>query len=162
MGELAERLDRIRVRANAPGVDLEAELRERSQVTLTFGESVYEFIDERFLERALAGLARRLYTGWVRQYREAISTTNLNVEPNDQHDFAFEEEVRAVEASAESGDGRIAISTVGMQDFSATIRRGTVRELSEREFVARVAEVTPRLIQHFQAKVAELKVRYYG
>nr|WP_218862114.1 hypothetical protein [Actinopolyspora biskrensis] len=159
---MAERLDRIRVRANAPGVDLEAELRDRNQVTLTFGESVYEFIDERFLERALAGLARRLYTGWVRQYREAISTTNLNIEPNDQHDFAFEEEMHAVEASAESSDGRVTISTVGMQEFSVSIRRGTVRELSEREFVARATEVVPRLIQHFQAQVAELKVRYYG
>ncbi|MBA8824737.1 hypothetical protein FHX42_002084 [Saccharopolyspora lacisalsi] len=63
-------------------------------------------------------------------------------------------------ASAREGAG--GISTVGMRDFSATIRPGTVRELSEREFVARVAEVTPRLIQHFQAQVAELKVRYYG
>ncbi|MGJ7908273.1 hypothetical protein ACOQFL_17560 [Actinopolyspora sp. H202] len=143
-------------------MELEAELRDRSQVTLEFGESVYEFIDERFLERALTGLARRLYTGWVKQYREAISTTNLNIEPNDQHDSEFEEEMRVVEASVESGDGRIAVSTVGMQDFSATIHPGTVRELSEREFVARVAEVTPALIQRFQAKVAELKVRYYG
>ncbi|ASU80483.1 hypothetical protein CDG81_21880 [Actinopolyspora erythraea] len=162
MGELAERLDRIRVRASAPGVDLEAELRNRSEVTLTFGESAYEFVDERFLERALAGLARRLYTGWVRQYREAISTTNLNIEPNDQHDTDFEAEMRAVEVSVESDDGRITISTVGMQDFNASIRRGTVRELSEREFVSRVAELTPRLIQRFQAEVAELKVRYYG
>ncbi|GAB2744387.1 hypothetical protein GCM10027174_17620 [Salinifilum aidingensis] len=162
MGELAERLDNIRVRASAPGVELDAELRNQREVALTFGESVYEFIDERYLERALAGLARRLYTGWLRQYKEAISTTNLNVEPNDQHDFNFEEDVRAVEASAESSDGRITLATVGMQEFTASLRPGTVRQLSEREFVARVAEVAPLLIERYQAHVAELKVRYYG
>ncbi|WP_232376532.1 hypothetical protein [Amycolatopsis aidingensis] len=103
MGELAERLDNIRVRVSAPGTDIEAELRNRTEFTLSFGESVYEFIDERALERALASLARLLYAGWQRQYREAISDTALNIDPEDQHDLDFRDESRAASpAMAES------------------------------------------------------------
>lgn len=45
-----------------------------------------------------------------------------------------------------------------MQAECANIKRGTVRE---HEFVARVAEAAPLLIEDYVAKVAELKVRYY-
>ncbi|TCP50841.1 hypothetical protein EV191_107105 [Tamaricihabitans halophyticus] len=162
MGQLAERLNGIRVHAAAPGIDLEGELRNRTEITLSFGESVYEFVNEAALERALASLARLLYTGWLRQYREAISTTNLNIYPNDQHDFNFRDEADAVEASGESSDRRITLSTVGMRSFSAEIQRGTVRELSERGFIANIAEAAPRLIEDYRAKVTDIKRRYYG
>lgn len=162
MGELAERLDNIRVRANAPGMDIEAELRNRSEFTLSFGASVYEFIDEDALERALASLARLLYVGWQRQYREAIAETALDIEPDDGHDFRFQEESRVIESCGESGDGRVALSAVGMDEFTARIKRGTVRELSEGEFAARTAEAATLLVEDYQAKMAELKVRYYG
>lgn len=162
LGELADRIDNIRVRTRAPGVDIEAELLNRSQVLFEFGESVYEFIDENALKRALEDLARLLCAGWQRKYLEAVNETDLGIEPNDRHDFNFREEVRSVEASGESSDGRVVLSTVGMQEFSAEIKRGTVRELREAEFVARIAEVAPLLIENFRGKVDELKVRYYG
>ena len=162
MGDLAERLDGIQVRVSAPGADIEAELRGRSELRLTFGESVYEFSDERALERTLASLARLLYTGWARQYQEAIAETNLTSGPRDQHDLNYQEEVREIEASGESGDGRVALSTVGMGDFAAQIKRGTVRELEEDEFAAQVGEAATLLLGSYQAQVNELKLRYYG
>lgn len=162
MGELADRLDRIRVRVRAPGTDIEAELRNRNEFALSFGEGVYEFIDERALERALASLARLLYAGWQRQYREAISDTRLNIDPEDQHDFNFQEESRAVESHGESGDGRVALSAVGMDEFTARIKPGTLRELREGEFTALVTEAAARLLENYQATMNELKVRFYG
>lgn len=162
MVELAERLDNIRVRTRAPGVDIEGELRNRAEITLEFGESVYEFIDERALEQALGALARLLHAGWQRQYREAINETDLDIDPNDRHDFNFQEEANSVEVSGESGDARVVLSTVGMQEFSAKIERGTVRKLREREFVARVTEAATVMIEEYRAQVDQLKVRYYG
>lgn len=162
MGELAEKLDNIRVRTRAPGIDLEAELRNRNEITIEFGESVYEFLDERGLERALGGLAKLLWAGWQRQYREAINETNLNIDPKDQHDINFREEVNALEASGESADGAVYLETVGMVEFVAEIERGTLRELDEDEFAARVREAAPLMIADFQAKLTEVKLRYYG
>ena len=161
MSGLAEQLDGIRVRASTSGGDIRAELSNRREVSISFEEGVYGFISETALEAALSRLARQLYTGWVRQYQAAISTTHLDGEPKDQHHLNFQDEVRAVQVSVESSDGRISLSTVGMQDFTAKVRRGTVRELSEGEFTARVAEVAPQLIRQYQAKVLELKGRYY-
>ncbi|ASU80609.1 hypothetical protein CDG81_22670 [Actinopolyspora erythraea] len=162
MGELAERLDNIRVRASAPGMDVHAELRDRTEFSLSFGESVYEFADERALERALASVARLLYAGWQRQYQDAISWTNLDTEPRDQHDFDFQAACRAVESYGESSDGRFALSAVGMDEFTARIKRGSLRELREEEFAARVVEAATVLVRDYQAKTTELKWRYYG
>ena len=162
MGRLAERLDNIRVRVRAPGADIEAELSARNTITLSFGESVYEFIRERYLEHALASLARLLFAAWLREYRAAIADTGLNIDPKDQHDLNFRDERQEIRSSGESSDGRITLSTVGMNDFTARITRGTVRDLREREFVALVEEAAAALLADYRAQVRELKKRYYG
>lgn len=162
MGYLAERLDKIRVRVRAPGTEIEAELSSRNNITLSFGESVYAFISERYLEHALASVARLLFVGWLREYRAVIDDTELNIDPKDQHDLNFRDERREIESSGESSDGRVRLSVIGMNDFTARIQRGTVRELREREFVARVREASTALIGDYRAQVRELKKRYYG
>lgn len=162
MGELADRLDSARVRAKPPGIDIEIELLNRSEFALSFGESVYEFIDQGALERGLASVARLLYTGWVRQYQAAIAETNLDTDPKDQHDFNFREEVRAIESYGESSDGRVAFSAVGMDDFTTQIKRGALRELDEREFAARASEAATLLVEDYLAQTTVLKMRYYG
>ncbi|WP_328607310.1 hypothetical protein OG943_46825 [Amycolatopsis sp. NBC_00345] len=159
--DLAERLDGIRVRVRAPGTEIEAELRQRTGITLSFGESVYEFIDELALERALAGIARLLWAGWQRRYRAAIEETNLNIDADDMRDWNFFTDRAKVEAAGESSDERITITAVGMEDFSVHIEPGTVREISEDQFSAGAAEAATKLIQDFQVKVDELKKRYY-
>jgi hypothetical protein len=160
MGRLAERLDNIRVQVRAPGAEIQAELSSRNIITLSFGESVYAFISERYLEHALASLARLLFAGWVREHRAAIADTGLNIDPKDQHDLRFRDERQEIRSSGESSDGRVRLSAVGMDDFTVRIKRGTVRELREREFVARVGEAASALLADYRAQVRELKKRY--
>lgn len=162
VGELADRLDRIRVRANPPGMDVEAELRNRNEFTLSFAESVYEFIDQNALERGLANIARLLYAGWVRQYQDAIAETNVDTDPKDQHDLNFRDEARTIESQGESSDGRVSFSAVGMDDFTARIKQGTLRELDEREFAGRASEAATLLVDDYMAQTTVLKMRYYG
>ncbi|WP_020499007.1 hypothetical protein [Sciscionella marina] len=162
MVDLAERLDDIRVHARAPGTEIEAELRDRGAVKLTFGESIYDFISESALESALVGIARMLWTGWQRQYQLAIDETDLNIDANDRHDLNFFAERDEIESTGTSGDERISISAVGMQNFSVRVKPGTVREISEDEFSAGAAEAATRLVQDYQDKVDELKKRYFG
>jgi hypothetical protein len=162
MGRLADRLDGIRVRVRAPGTEIEAELRNRTDITITFGESVYDFVDERGLERSLAALARLVYAGWLRQYRAAIDDSALDITPRDDRDGKFLGERAKIEASGRSGDGRITLTCVGMQDISVEILPGTVRELTEAEFTARAKEAVTTLIQDYLAKVRALRKRCYG
>jgi hypothetical protein len=162
MGRLADRLDGIRVRVRAPGTDIEAELRNRTNITITFGESVYDFADERGLERSLAALARLVYAGWLRQYRAAIDESALDVTPRDERDHEFLDERSKIEAGGKSSDGRISFTCVGMQEISAEIVPGTVRELAEEQFAARAEEAVTILIQDYLAKVSALRKRFYG
>ena len=162
MGRLADRLSGVRVRASAPGADIDAELRDRTSITMSFGESVYEFIGKEALERALAALARSLWAGWQRQYLAAIDETDLNIEANDQHDLNFFAERDTVQAAGTSADGRITITVTGMRNFAVRITPGTTREISEDAFSAGAAQAATRLIHDYTAKVNELKKRYYG
>jgi hypothetical protein len=162
MSSLAERLDNIRLRVRVPGTEIEAELRNRKDVTISFGESVYAFLNERSLEQYLATLARLFYVGWVREYRAAISGTSIVVgEPESQQDRDFLEARSQMESAGASSDGRITISAIGMQDPEVHIVPGTLRELSEEQFVARTKEAVIALAEDYQAKIRELKVRFF-
>jgi hypothetical protein len=162
MGQLADRLDGIRVRVQVPGTEIRAELRNRNDVSIWFGESVYEFLDERGLEGYLVSLARLLYAAWLREYRAAIAASTLDVDPHDERDYEFLEARAKIESSGSSAGGRIAFAATGMQNMSATITRGTLRELTENQFTARAKEAVTALIQDHLAKVRELKTRFYG
>ncbi|MBN9745993.1 hypothetical protein DMP23_33760 [Amycolatopsis sp. A1MSW2902] len=161
MPDLAERLDGIQVRVRAPGAEIEAELRRRTDITVSFGESVYDFIDESALETALASLARLLWAGWQRQYRAAIDETGLNIDVDDLRDSHFFTDRANVEAVGASAGERVAISAVGMENFSVAIKPGTVREIPEDQFSVDVSVAAAKLIQDFQDQVDELKKRYY-
>lgn len=161
MADLAEKLDGIRVHVRAPGTEIEAELRQRTGITLSFGESVYGFINESALERVLASTARLLWAGWQRQYRAAIDETGLNIDIDDLRDSNFFADRAKVEAIGESNDNRIMITAIGMENFSVHIKPGTVREISEDQFAASASEVAMKLIWDFQFKVDDLKKRYY-
>ena len=162
MGQLAERLDSIHVRVRAPGTEIEAELRNGTDITISFGEGVYEFLNESGLERHLASLARLLYAAWLRQYRAAIDDSALDIAPHDDRDHEFLRERSQLESAGASGDGRITFSAVGMRDISVRIVPGTVWQLTEDQFAARTKEAVALLVQDYRAKVRQLKIRYYA
>jgi hypothetical protein len=157
---LGERLDGIHIRVRVPGTEIEAELRDRTNVTIHFGRSVYEWLNEPHLEHYLATLARLLYTEWVRQYRAALSGSAVEVDvARHQEFFAAREQLTA---SGRSADGRVTISATGMQDFHVRIAPGTVRELGEREFVASTTGAVAAFLADQRAKIGELKERCFG
>jgi hypothetical protein len=68
MGELADRIDRMRVRASTPDGGITAELRDRDQLSLTFREGLYPLLDDAGLGRRLAVLANLLWVARTREY----------------------------------------------------------------------------------------------
>ncbi len=49
-----------------------------------------------------------------------------------------------------------------MDEFTARIKPGSLRELRETEFAARASEAAARLLEDYQKQMDELKLRYYG
>ncbi|PXX53403.1 hypothetical protein DFR70_12714 [Nocardia tenerifensis] len=161
MADLAERLNDLRVHVRAPRAEIEAELRGHTGVTFSFGESVYGLADESRLALAMEAVGRLLRVGWVRQYREALDGTGLYTDSNDPQNLTFFADRANIVSVAESSDGRITISSSGMDSFSVDIKPGTVYELSADEFCASASEAATKLAQDFLAKVQELKKQHY-
>ncbi|MFF3228908.1 hypothetical protein ACFYV7_39395 [Nocardia suismassiliense] len=159
--DLATRLDNIRVRVRAPTAEIEAELYQRTAIRLSFGRRVYASMHESELEEVLARIAKLLWVGWQREYRRALEYTTLVIDADDSTDLKFFADRDSTEATGESNDQRITVSTVGMKDFSVRISPETIYQLSESQFSASVSEAAANLIQDFQTKVDEVKKRYY-
>jgi hypothetical protein len=164
MTSLGDRLDAIHLRVRVPGTDIEAELRDRGTVTISFGEGGYQWLSERDLERYMANLARLLYTAWVRAYRDNLSEAFRSAldDPPDQQEQDFLDARAQLHEHGASGDGRITISAVDMHDITVRIVPGTLRALSEHEFAADTTEAVTALLADRRAKVRELKMRYFG
>jgi hypothetical protein len=164
MTSLGDRLDAIHLRVRVPGTDIEAELRDRTDVTISFGDGGYQWLSERDLERYMASLARLLYTAWVRAYRDALPEAFLSAmdDPPDRQEQDFLAARAELREHGASGDGRITISAVDMHDVTVRITRGTSQALSEREFAADTREAVTALLADRRAKVRELKMRYFA
>jgi hypothetical protein len=161
---LGDRLDAIHLKVRVPGTDIEAVLRDRTDVTISFGDGGYQWLAERDLEHHMASLARLLYTAWVRAYHAALPDAFLSAmdAPSDQREQDFLEARAQLREHGASGDGRIAISATDMHDIKVRITPGTLRSLSEGEFVADTREAVAVLLADRRAKVRELKLRYFG
>lgn len=150
---LGDRLDAIRVRVRAPGAAIEAELRHPRQISISLDEGAYPFMREPQLESALAGLARLLYTGWVRQYRTALEGSAISPVENPE----FVAGRATIESVGRSADGRITIIAVGMENIQVRLAPGTLRELSERQFTAALHQAAAGFIADQGAKISALR-----
>jgi hypothetical protein len=163
MSSLGERLDNIHLRVRVPGTDINAELRNRRDISISFGPDVYPWLNERHLEHYLANLARLLYVAWVREYRAALSDSFRDAGyPEFQRDRDFLAARDEMESQGESADGRLTISAVGMQNVQVRIAKGTLRELSEHQFVACAKEAINALADDHMTKIRALKLRFFG
>jgi hypothetical protein len=161
MGALADRLDAIRVRVRVPGTGIEAELRDRRDVEVSFGEGGYAWLHEADLEHHLATLARLLHAGWARQHRAALAAAGLDVDPPEPlRNREFEAARDAAAVSGRSADGRVTISAVGLRGFTVRVVRGTQHALPEAEFLARVREATAAFFADLAARTRELRSQY--
>lgn len=164
MGVLADQLAGIRVAARVPGTEIHGEVRGgRGDVGVSFGQDTYQWLKESHLEHHLATLARLLTAGWTREYRTVLSDSLLCVDPSAEvRNQDYERARDAIAATGSSADGRIVVSAVGLRDFTVRVRPGTVRELREQEFTARVREAADAFRTDYLDQIRELKLRCFG
>src|SRR5690349_24880590 len=122
MTTLQERLDAIRIRVTFPGGEVHAELRDRTDVRVSFADGVYDHLNERQLEHYLSGLYRLLFAEWVRQQKEALAATGgwipQTLSPADEQFTAARD---VLEVEGRSPDRRVTIRSVGMREGDVAI-----------------------------------------
>lgn len=167
MGELADRVQAMRVRASTPDGMMTAELRNGSEVALSLVPGWYDNCHESDLERQLTRLGSLLWVARTREYWATVSNiTGEHVAGEDRpispRDVEFTEARETVVARGRSTDGHVTLSVEGMRRWTVTIAPGTVRGLSERDFVNAVRQAASGLIQDQLAQITALKYRIYG
>jgi hypothetical protein len=167
MGELADRIHAMHVRASVPDGTITAELRHRSEVTLSFEPGWYDRCDESDLERRLSSLASLLWVARTREYWATVSDVTGDYathedKPISPSDVEFTEAREALVARGHSADGRVCLSVEGMRRWTVHIAAGTVRALNEHEFASAVGQAAADLIQDQFTKIAELKHKFYS
>ncbi len=162
MGELADRLDRMRVRASTPGGDASAELCGRADLRLWFAPGYFRGAAARDLERALGVLARLLAAARAREVDAAIRAAGGDPRPRgrstDPRDLAYHDGLDALVARGAAADGSVRLRVCGMRDWTVEVRPGRLREA---EFAARVAEAAAALIEDQLDQVRRLRHRVY-
>jgi hypothetical protein len=167
MGELADRIHVMRVRASTPDGGITAELRDRDEVSLAFREGLYDLCDDGDLERRLAALANLLWVARTREYWRVFGEVTGDYstgedKPLTARDADWRTERDALVATGSSAGGRIKVRAIGMRRWEVNIRPGTVRTMDERQFALAAGQAAGELIRDQFAKVAALSHKYYG
>jgi len=156
----------LRVRVTLPSGVLSAELRGRSEVTLTFEPPSYYRFSEDALEDSLGNIGRLLCAARVRAYYEQLTAEYGREilgesEPLNQSDVDYRQARSELAVTGRSSDGRIELSTRGMHNWKAAIAPGTLSALKEEEFCERFAEAARDLIENQYAGIARVKAEVY-
>jgi hypothetical protein len=168
MGKLADRISLMRVRASTLGVGITAELRDGSELSISFREDYYRLFDyESDMERQLEALAAHLWVAHTREVRRIF--TDVTGEefvpgdpPSDERDFAWHAERGELVATGSSSGGRITVRVVGLRDWQVSIRPGTLRALDEYQFAESAAEAAGEMLRDLFDKLTALSSQYYG
>jgi hypothetical protein len=167
MSDLGERIWAIHVRVSLPDGAIEAELADRTRMTLSFARGWYDRCDEADLERRLVAVATLLWTARMRRYWEVLSQDageRITGEPKpiSPRAVAYCEARDALVAYGRSADGRVSISVEGMRRWSIRVQPGTVRALDEYEFAVSAGEAAAELIEDQYRRIGALKLEIYG
>ncbi len=167
MADLKDRIQAIHVRVSSPDGEISAELRNRSQMTLSFAPGWYDRCTEGDLERKLGALASLLWVARMREYWEVRSKDageRITGEPKPISPRAVRycAEREALVARGRSADGRVSVSVEGMRNWTVKVTPGTVRAIDEYEFAASAGQAAAELIRDQYQKIAALKLTIYG
>ncbi|GLY32497.1 hypothetical protein [Kineosporia sp. NBRC 101731] len=161
MGELAERVNQLKVFVSTPDNGMTAELQGRDQLSVTFQEGLYRRSDEAGLERKIATLANLLWLAHTREYWRIFRDVTGNYLAGSDHSqnssVGERQQARdSVEAIGVSANGAIKLRSTGLRQWHVSIRGGTLRDLSERDFTASLGEAAQRLLRAHAVKLAKL------
>ena len=168
MVDFATRLQTMPVRAEVPGGLLRGELRDASEVVISFGGEGYYRTTEADLERQLVNLCRLLVVAWTRGYWDALSEAaghRIASEPAPYSEASAEYRTArdALVVTGRSADGHLTITYDPTNDgWQATIQPGTIAALSEEEFVTAARQASRELYAQRRQQIVALKLEIFG
>lgn len=166
MGQLADRLNTIRIQADTANGAITGELSHRTRVRVAFRPGVYDRCDPGELERQVENLARRLRANRMREYYAALSealgeTVTGEAKPISQRDVDFYRARDEMLVEGRSRDGRVTVALRGVRDFRVRLEPGTLQAHTEHQFADAVEEAADELLHSQREQIRELKLTIY-
>jgi hypothetical protein len=164
MGEFSDRLMRLSVQADSPDRLISGMVGGRMQVEVSLCDGAYRRYTDADLGHQLGQLAAVLWSRYRREYDEVTDAYREDgPAPYEQpEDSDFRERRASLVARGRSRDGRIEASSRGLVRWDVSVTPGTVRALTEAEFLAEVGTAVADILRDWQLKVIVLADEIYG
>jgi len=164
VGEFADRLAHLSVRADSPDGHISGHVGGPLQVEIRFQDGAYHSYSESDLGRQLGQLAAVLWSRYRRGYDE-ITAAYRDGEPapyEEPEDVAFRERRAALAVRGRSPEGWIEARSRGLVRWEVTVAAGAVRALTEAEFLAELDGIVADILRDWQHEVIVLTEEIYG
>lgn len=167
MGEVAERLEDLSVTVSSPDGNIEARVRGGQARSLRFREGAYPRYTEAALAHQLARTATLLFVGHDRGVQEVMDKAGLHRprRPSAAIDEAQRRYLAALPEIYATGVGPrelVRLDATGLMHWRCEIAQGTLRFLSEPEFIAEVMGAGQALLRHHRYETALLRNEHFG
>jgi hypothetical protein len=163
MGELAERLNLLKVEAVSPDGGISAAARGPGDVRIGFTMDSYRRYRAAALVHQLEALATTLWVCYRRNYLEIVSSwTDRDEEPQaTDEDREFQQRLADLQVVGVSARGRVTVRSRALVSWQVQIVGEPVGSLTESEFVAEVGSAVAALLADHRAKVTLLTDAVY-
>ncbi|MFI1989082.1 hypothetical protein [Actinoplanes sp. NPDC020271] len=167
MGEFADRLSVLSVRAESPDGQIVGSVESPPQANISFRDRAYRQYSDGDLGHQLGQLAAVLFVRYRREYDEILSAyRDLPAEAGDVRyeslqEATFRERQAALVVRGRSARGRLEVSTRALLRWDVTVTEGTVSSLSESEFLAEANSLVAEVLRDWRNQTALLTNEIY-
>jgi hypothetical protein len=157
----------LTVTVSSPDGNIEAQVIGGQPRSLTFRAGAYQRYTEPTVAHQLARIATLLFVGRDREVQQVMEDAGLHrprhpSEAADEAQRRYLSELPRVYATGQGPRGLVRLEATGLMQWRCDVTEGTVRHLSEFEFVAEVMGAARDLLQNHRYETALLRNEHFG
>jgi len=164
MGELTDRLERLVVEASSPDDMIKVTAQGRYEIRVQFQRGAYYGYTDREIARQLAAVASLVWARYRREYTEIVAAFRDDPDAageDEPRDRVFQERLEQMTVTGASESGRISLRSRALVRWEVTIADGTVRSLSQQEFLAELSTALAAVFDDYRAQLIILTDEIY-
>ncbi|HEY8471528.1 MAG TPA: hypothetical protein VIL37_02705 [Natronosporangium sp.] len=167
MGEVAERLADLTVTVSSPDGNIEAEVYGGRVRWLEFRPGAYQRYDESELAHQLERLATLAFVNHDRGVQKIMEDVGLHrprgpAEARDEAHRRYLADLPNIHATGVGPRQLVRFEATGLLNWRCDIVQGTLRQLSEQQFIAEVIDAAQALLQQHRYETGLLRNEIFG
>ncbi|BCY13195.1 hypothetical protein [Actinoplanes sp. L3-i22] len=168
MGEFADQLSVLSVRADSPDGRITGSVESPPRASVRFRDGAYRGYSDGELGHQLGQLAALLFARYRREYDEILAAYrdlpagSDAVQYTTPQEITFRERQAALTVHGRSTRGRLEVDTRALVRWEVRVAAGTVSTLSEAEFLTEAESVIVDVLRDWRSQTILLTHEIYG